>query len=82
MSSKKKKKVQQLQTEQIGSADYVASHEIDQIIKKGRDRIKHAITISDEKLTKTKKEIVREMAIQLRKQAIQLTRYVIVYQSR
>ena len=46
--------------ELIGSADYIASHEIDQIIKKGRDRIKHAITVSHEKLTKTKKEIVRD----------------------
>ena len=65
-TEKKKKKVQQ-QAELIGSADYIANHEIDQIIKKGRDRIKHAITISDEKLTKTKKEIVREMALQLEK---------------
>ena len=65
-SEKKKKKVLvQSQPELIGSADYIASHEIDQIIKKGRDRIKHAITVSDEKLTKTKKQIVREMAVQL-----------------
>lgn len=66
MSNRKKKKglVQQSQAEPelIGSTDYIASHEIDQIIKKGRDKIKHAITVSDEKLTKTKKEIVREMA--------------------
>ena len=69
LTQKKKKKVQLLDRpeELIGSVDYVASHEIDQIIKKGRDRIKHAITISDEKLTKTKKEIVREMAVQLEK---------------
>lgn len=70
MTTEKKKKkalVQQQQPELIavGSADYIASHEIDQIIKKGRDKIKHAITVSDEKLTKTKKEIVREMAVQL-----------------
>ena len=70
MSAKEKKKVQQLlerSEELTGSADYIASHEIDQIIKKGRERIKHAITVSDEKLTKTKKQIVREMAQDLEK---------------
>ncbi len=66
---KKKKKAQVLLEHPglIGSADYIANREIDQIIKKGRDRIKHAITISDEKLTKTKKQIVREMAQGLEK---------------
>ena len=70
MTNQKKKKVRQLlerSEELTGSTDYIASHEIDQIIKKGRDRIKHAITVSDEKLTKTKKQIVREMAQDLEK---------------
>jgi hypothetical protein len=50
-----------------GSTEYIANREVDQILKKGRDKIKHAITVSDEKLTKTKKQIVREMAIELDK---------------
>jgi hypothetical protein len=57
--------VQQQEEELAGSAYYIANREIDQIIKKGKDRLKHAIAISDEKLTRTKKEIVREIAVEM-----------------
>jgi hypothetical protein len=71
LTPKRKKKVQVLEQQEpeelIGSADYIANRDIDQIIKKGRDRIKHAITVSDEKLTKTKKEIIKEMGEDLEK---------------
>ncbi len=65
---KKKKPLLQVQEqEQVGSGEYLANREIDQIIKRGKDRLKHAITLSDEKLTKTKKQIVREMATEMEK---------------
>ena len=50
-----------------GSIEYIANREIDQIIKKGRERLKHAITVSDIKLTKTKKQIIKEMAEDMEK---------------
>ncbi len=64
---KKKKKPLLQEQEQVGSEEYLANREIDQIIKRGKDRLKHAITLSDEKLTKTKKQIVREMATEMEK---------------
>ena len=66
---KKKKKLQVLEIPEptAGSTEYIANREIDQIIKKGKNRIKYAITLSDEKLTRTKKSIVKEMAEDMEK---------------
>jgi hypothetical protein len=49
--------------EESSSLEYIANREIDKIIKKGKERLKHAIAVSDEKLTKTLKDIVKEMAV-------------------
>jgi len=71
--NKKKKTVVEIQQEQEqekelpGSRQYLETREVDIIIKKGRDKLKHAIHASVEKLTKTKKQIVKEMAIELEK---------------
>lgn len=70
---KKKKPLVQIQVEKqpelelSGSERYLTEHKIDEIIKKGKDRIKHAITVSDIKLTKTKKQIIKEMAEDMEK---------------
>jgi hypothetical protein len=63
--TKKKKKLQQLQEQQ--QSEYLTSRQVDLILKRGKDKLKHAITVSDEKLTKTKKQIVKEMAQDLEK---------------
>ncbi|MDP9289782.1 MAG: hypothetical protein M3P08_16515 [Thermoproteota archaeon] len=60
--------VQEPEQEAVGSLKYLTEHKIDEIIKKGKDRIKHAITISDIKLRKTKAEIIREMAQDMEKE--------------
>src|SRR5262245_35334272 len=68
VETKNKKRKQQRQEQEqyeAGSTEYIANREVDQIIKKGRERIKHAINVSVEKLTRTKKAIVKEMAIEL-----------------
>lgn len=54
-------------TESSGSTEYINDRKIDLIIKKGKERLKHAINVSVEKLTKTKKQIVKEMAVDLEK---------------
>ena len=46
----------------LGSAEYITDREIDQIIKKGKEKLKLAINLSDIKLTKTKKQIIKELA--------------------
>ena len=70
MENKKKKKVQEIQQQEqepTGSTEYIANHEIDKIIREGKDRLRRAINVSDEKLTRTKKEIVKEMAEDMEK---------------
>jgi hypothetical protein len=65
---KKKRKLQQQQEqEQLEGEEtaYIGDKEIDLIIRKGRERLKHEIHKSDEKLTKTKKEIVKEIAAEM-----------------
>ena len=62
MENKKKKKEGMQQQEQT---EYIQDHKIDLIISRGKDRLKHAIVISEEKLTKTKKQVIKEMALQL-----------------
>lgn len=53
---------QQLQEEQQQEPEYITNAAIDLILRRGKDKLKHAITVSDDKLTKTKKQIVKEMA--------------------
>ncbi len=56
---------QKTESEQSDSTEYIADHKIDMIIKKGKERLKHAIHLSVDKLTKTKRAIVKEMALEL-----------------
>lgn len=56
------------ESETSGSTEYLANHKIDAIIKKGKEELKHQIHLSVEKLTKTKKRIVKEMAEAMEKE--------------